>query len=668
MPPLESKSRQEWYTFWKKRLSTAKSEHKKHVKDWAEKILIEYAGETDRNLDTTEKYEQVAQVIMAVEETVQPHLFFQNPTVIVSAKRQEYEAREELVAAVINQEYTDFKDSGYGIELENELVVLDARLLPYGVTKTSYEVEGEMLREDIKPQGVMAKISKVLTGEPSFTEQPVITRERGHITERVNPLNLYLDYTATHITKQKWIIEEIPVAKDELRKIRYEQDKIEKLEPSVSIDPEYKNISNIDRQRMMDQDPDARGYRIYEIHDLENRVIHTLAEGLEDFIEFGTEYPMPESSVYSFLWFIEKPNEVYPLPPIKFYRKRANEFSYIYSQVAKQIDRFMPKIGVDGTKLGPEDKEKLKSGNLATIFTTIGPPGGVVSVFNPQVQRDLFEYMGMIKELMNLESGVNEYELSNPEKRKATEARQISEGATARRFKPKKRVRGFLRNQAHKVWMILSQNVTEERMVKVLGKDDAMDWWRDHVTGKSTWTKVDIAGDYWFDIDVDSVTPRDVEKIKEDNMQAFQLIVGSPVGQLMQTENKELMVSPIVEKILKDNLGFKDTSKVIKDLNILDPEQEHDLWMYGQYPPVQEREDLQDHVSKHQAYISSPMFQFMPDLMKTQAAKHLYETRIRFSQSAQAGVVPPQFPSIAKRPPRPDTEIGSEIRQESYAS
>lgn len=662
MPTLESKSRSEWYTFWKKRLDIAKGEHRKHVKEWAEKILLEYAGETDRNLDTTEKYEQVAQVIMAVEETVQPHLFFQNPTVIVSAKRKEYEDKEGLVEAVINQEYTDFKESGYGIELENELVVLDARLLPYGVTKTSYEAEGEMLREEVKPEGLMGKLGQVLTGEQTFNEQPVITKEKGHVTERVNPLNVYLDYTATHITKQKWVIEEIPVSKDDLKKFRYEQDKIEKLEPTVSIGPEYKNISNTDRQRMMDQDPDSRGYRIYEIHDLENRVIHTMAEGSQDFIEFGTEYPMPESSVYSFLWFIEKPNEVYPLPPIKFYRKRANEFSYIYSQVSKQIDRFLPKIGVDGTKLGPEDKEKLKTGNLATIFTTIGSPAPVVSVFSPQVQRDLFEYMGMIKELMNLESGVNEYELANPEKRKATEARQISEGTTARRFKPKKRVRGFLRNQAHKIWMILAANVTEERMVKVLGKDDALNWWSDPITGKNTWTKTDIAGDYWFDIDVDSITPKDIEKIKVDNMEAFKLVVGTPVGQLLQTEGKELMVGPIFEKVLKDNLGIKDISRVIKDLNILKPEQEHDLWMYGQYPPVQEGEDLQDHLTKHDAHIKSPMFQFMPELMKAQAVKHLSETNMKIQSTVQAGV---QSPAKSPKPPQPDTE--KEIMREEYA-
>ena len=61
------------------------------------------------------------------------------------------------------------------------------------------------------------------------------------------------------------------------------------------------------------------------------------------------------------MWFIEVPNEVYPVPPIKFYRKRAKEFSYIYSQVSEQIDKFLPKIGFDINRLDKPEQNKLKN-------------------------------------------------------------------------------------------------------------------------------------------------------------------------------------------------------------------------------------------------------------------------------------------------------------------
>lgn len=665
MQKLDSKTRAEWFSFWKKRIDNAKAEHKKKVKEWADKILLEYAGETDRNMDTSEKYEQVAQVIMAVEETVQPHLFFQNPTVICKAKTQKWEKREALCKAVVQQEYSDTKDTGYGIELENELVVLDARLMPFGATKTSWFAEGEILKEPVAAGGMMDRFKGMLTGAPQeFTEQPVIDKQ-GHVTERVNPLNLYLDYTATHITKQKWHIEAIAVRKEDLVKPRYEQDIVAKLEPTMTIGPEYKNISNSERDRMMERDPDSKGIKIYECHDLENRVIHTVPEGGTDFIEFATEYPIPESSQYAFLWFIEKPNEVYPLPPIKFYRKRANEFSYIYSQVSRQIDKFMPKIGVDGTKLGPIDKEKLKAGNLGTLFETVGAPAGVVSVFNPQVQADLFKYMGMIKELMNMESGVNEYELANPEKRKATEARQISEGTTSRRFKPKKRVAGFLKNQAHKIWMILAQNATEEQMVKVLGPDDAQEWWNDPETGKSTWTKEDIAGDYFFDIDVDSVAPRDLEKQKLHNQESFALLTNPNVQMMMQAEGQQLLIAPVVKKLLKENMEVKDTTTFIKDLNILDPEEEHDQWMYGQYPPVNPKENIQDHAIKHQAWIDSPAFKYLPPPQQGQAMGHFKQTLMLMQQMQAQAQPQSQTQNVPRRTENRTEE--SEMRSEANA-
>ena len=624
---LQNKTREELFQIWKKRLKIARDLHKEKVIDWADKVFKEYSGEAKTNQDTNERYSQMAQVIIAVEETVQPHLFFQLPRMTATAKAPQWEKRERLVEAVVNHEYQDIKPSGHTIELENELVILDARLLPFGVTKTTYEVEGEILEEP-QDQGAMDKFKNMLTGgAPPMNETPVITKENGHVTNRSNPLKIFLDYSADHITKQKFVIEMMDVTKEDLNRPRYEQDKVMLLEPSSVLLPDYGTGKKVEKDKYKD-DPDFKGFRIYEVHDLENKVIHTMSDGYEDFIEFNRPYPIPEGSQYSFCWFIEVPNQVYPAPPIKFYRQRASEFSYIYSQVSEQIDKFLPKIVIDINRLTKDAQDKYRISGLGAVIESEGPPSGAIEVVNPQVQPDLFKYMAMIKELMNLEAGVNDYETAVPEERKATEAKIIDSGTRARRFKPKKRVKGFIINQAHTIWQTLMVNVSEERFTKILGENDAMEWWEDPETGKNTWTKEDIEGDYWFDFDVESITPKDEQVRMVQNEKSMQTVLNPNLKMGLLQEGQELLLSGIFEKYAKENLGIKDKTRIMRPLNGLEPGDEHTLWMTGQYPQISEREQkdpefMLKHVGAHELFINSPGFQSLPNELKQGAAMHL---------------------------------------------
>lgn len=612
--------RDELFSLWKKRMRVAKDLHQEKVVEWSEKIFKEYAGDVKTGMEGGEKYTQMAHVIHGVEQTIRPHLLYQNPTVFAKAKQPVWEKREPLVSAVLNHEYTDIKPSGYRIELENELAILDARLLGYGGTETSWEVEGSVIEE--KKPGLKG----FFTGIDEVTRTPVIEREIGMVTERFNPLEVYLDYTATHLTKMKWFIRKKDLRKRDLEKTRYEQDKISKVEPSSVLAPEGKFGIRAQKADLL-KDPDFKGYRIYEIHDLEDRVIHTIADGFDDFIEFASPYPVEEGATYSFLWFIEVPNQVYPEPPIKYYRKRAQEFSYIYSQVSDQIDKFLPKIGFDVNKLHGADKERMRVGGLGTFVGFDGSPESAMKEISPRVQPDLFQYLNMTKELLNLESGVSEYEIDIPRERTATEASIIQKGTKSRRFLPQKRVKDFIISQANVMWQTLVRNVAEGQFIKVLGANDALEWWKDPLTGKDTWTGEDISGGYAFSIDVESMAPVDKKERAFINTQALQTITNPNLRASLVQEKKQLLVAPLLEKMASDSWGIKDKTKIIRDLTGLEPAEEHDLWMAGQYPPISERE-LQDpefllkHFAAHEAWIQSLAFRFLPEEIQAGAMQH----------------------------------------------
>lgn len=667
--PLVDEDRKKQYEIWKKRIRIARDLHKDRIVKTADKFISEYSGEENKNQDTGERYEQIAQVVMAIEERVQPHLFLQSPEFIAKAKSQksEWEKREPLVAAMINHEYQDFKDSGYGIELENELCILDARILGLGATKTGYDVEGDILKEPIEDAGPLDQVKNLLTGQaPQFKETPVITREKGQVTERISPIHLYLDPWATHITKQGFTIHWMDVSKEKLQKPRYEQDKVEKLEPSSVTVPDYENKSKTEQEKLKD-DPDFKAYRIYEIHDLENRQIHTIADGLDDFIEFQAPYPIAQGSQFSYLWFIEIIDKAYPSSPLKYYRKRASEFSYIYSQVSSQIDKFLPKIGINSNALDITDKQKFKNGGLGTFVDFNQPPGANWQVIQPTVQADLFKYLAMTKQLLTIESGVPDVELATPQAdRTATEANQIDSAAQNQRFKPKKRVKGFLLNQGRTVWQFIQKNAPYDKFIMVLGEQAAGEWWNDPVTGKASWTDDNIRGDYSLDFDVDSISPQNKNQRLQLNNEALDRLSLPQMQTLLAQGKLKLKPRPLIEKYFKENLGIRDMDSVLEDLTVLEPSEEHDLWMQGQFPQISENEMkdpemLLKHYQGHVAWINSPVFPTLPPLIQQGAMKHLktYEPylpmikRLMQPSGAGGGAAPSQ-------PPRPTSGEASQ--------
>ena len=650
MPKLEEKSREEWAKIWKSRIQVAAKKHKTKVLDWADKVLQEYTGDFKSDRDTGESYRQVCQVIMSVEETIQPHLFFQNPRMMAKAKlkKSQWESREDFVEEVVNHEYSSLNESGYGIELENELALLDARLLGYAGTETRYQVDG-YFQEEPESDGVLDRVKDFITGEMRPVKKtPVITSEKGQVTEFVSALDLILDPSAKHITKQKYYIRRKDFSHDDLKGIRYDQDKIDFLKPTLNFNDDVNGMSDEERKSYAAHNPDYQGYKGFEIHDLENKVVHTMIEGYDDFIEFSSPEITREGGPISWLSFIDCPGDAYPLPPLKFYRKRALEFSYIFSQVSEQIDKFLPRLIVDKTKLDKPDQIKLQHGSLGTIIGANGMADGVVSVVQPRVQDDLFKYMAMIKELLNMESASNEYELASPEKRKATEANIIERGTTARRFKPKKRVAGFLKAQAHIIWQVTRDNAPIDHFVKILGEKDAVDWWNDPETGKSAWESEDSLRDFWFDFDIESVAPVDMEKRMLENERKMQTVLNPELRNALAIEGKTLLISEIFEKYAKENFGIRDISKIVKDQQIPGADEEHSLWMQGQYPPISEDEMnnpkmLMDHFKKHDAYVRSPGFLSLPPEMQEMGNRHR-DSYIPFLQKLMAKSKPSQQP------------------------
>lgn len=622
---LEGKTREELFKIWRKRITIAKDIHKQKVIDWANKIFLEFSGENESNLDTGERYSQVAEVVQAIEQTVQPHLFFRNPTFHSTAKRPEWDKRTPLVSAVVNQEYRDIKKTGHRIELENELVILDARLLPFGATETTWRVKGGMVEEAEPSFG--EKVGSFFTGEKKPANNvPAIEEEVGHVTERVNPLKLLLDYSAPHITKQKFTVKIMHGKKEELMTPRYETDKLKHIKDDTTLIPNYKGALRDDREKMQN-DPDFKGLTWYVIHDLENRKIHTIVDGVNDFIEFDSPYPIAEGSVFCYCWFVTVPNKVYPVPAIKFYRKTAKEFSYIHSQVAEQIDKFLPKIGVDVNRLNKPDQERWKAGNAGALISFQGSPIGAWDVLQPKVQEDLFRYMEMKKDLLNLEAAVNEYEIAVPEKRNEQAVESIQGGTRARRFGPQRRVKAFLINQAHTIWQILAENATEENFVKVLGENETMEWWSDPQTGKQAWTRENIKGDYWFDFDVEQISPLSEAQRLQRNEKNMLVILNPNLRQALLEKGWEFDVVPFIDRFASENMGIKDKAKYLRKLDGLEPGDEHTLWMQGQYPPISEREQkdpkfLAKHFQAHEMFIKSVGFQMLDPQLQAGALQH----------------------------------------------
>jgi len=684
MSELSRKPIPEQFDIWKRRIQLAKERHRTKVVNEFEKTLKLYRGTDARNPNTNEEYTQVAQILHSVEETILPHLIFKNPVFV--AKVQDFKAgwekREGHVAQMVNYEYRDINAGGHGIELENELATIDARLAGYGVTETSWEVEGDIIPAE--SPNLLDQTASLLTGSrPDVQQIPVITKELGQRTVRVNPLKFFLDFRAEHITKCKFFIRVMDVDRDFLRKPRYNQEIVDKAEPTVSLVPRFANdrqVSSEDKDKLLEK-PDFKGFRIYEIEDLEDRVIHTVMDGANEFIEFGSPHPLAEGSKYSLLWFLEEPNEAYPMSPTRFYMQRANEFSWIYSSISKQIDKFLPKLLVDVNAIDGPEKEKLKNGNLGTIVCTNRSPAASAMELNPKVSPDLFTYLALTKELLNMESGVSDYETASPERRKATEAAIIQKGVRTRRQKSQKRVKDFLTNQAHKIWEIVARSAPIDHFARILGMEAALEWWQDPETGKAVWTDENLRADYWFTYDMDSILPVDTVLQKQQNIESLSTVLNPNLNLMLQQEGIKLKVSPVFAKFAQENLGIKDLTTIMESLQILSPEKEFEIMaMTGEPVPIPPDEannpqKLLEHYQAHTQQLQSPLIEFMHPRVKGALMAHYQQyapivmavqQRMQQQATQPSSDVQPKAPEEPRDQSQPqETEERASVREEA---
>ena len=215
---------------------------------------------------------------------------------------------------------------------------------------------------------------------------------------------------------------------------------------------------------------------------------------------------------------------------------------------------------------------------------------------------------------------------------------------------------GFVKCQAHTIWQVIRDNSPIEHFISVLGEKDATEWWEDPVTGKAAWESEEATQDYWFDFNMESMAPVDTEQRKIENERAMTTVLNPALREGLAVEGKTLLISPIFETYAKQNLGINDLDTVVRDQNILSPDEEQSLWMEGQYPPISEDEKanpskLMEHFRKHDAYVRSPGFAALPPEIQEPALEHR-DSYIPFLQQLQAKKSPKQ--NVPREIPKPE--------------
>jgi hypothetical protein len=284
-----------------------------------------------------------------------------------------------------------------GIHRINRLVITDAVVQGFGVTKLGYKYELD--REK----------AEMFTSASSFEISEVIKTNRPYIV-RVNPQNIILPVEACDPTHSEWICEKIYMTQERAKEI-YKKDLKAEYAPTYTSKDEKNSM-----------------VCIYEYHDFANDTIITYCNGekLEEKI-----YPLVDEegnpkSLYNFLWFNDNLNEVvYPTSDIDLVKTQLREAN---AQIERRINfnrQNSPKTYLIGTWDDNVVEDLKKGGDLCILRNETGD-GKVEHVPVQSLGAEFYNGISMLKSEIYEILGLTDYQVGGAtQERKATEAQLI---------------------------------------------------------------------------------------------------------------------------------------------------------------------------------------------------------------------------------------------------
>ena len=382
---------------------------------------IEFFERGDVALGTTGGIEErpyltTINMVYTVTKNIVPTLYFRNPKILALPKRKQDEPSAPFAAELLNYYFNELN-----MKEVNQQAILDAYLFGMGIVKIGYATQFGM---DIPDEGEQKKkgkrrIDKILEGigikkkkeeekKQNIELEENIVAENPYVTW-VNPFDFLIDPRATSIQNAQWVAQRIVKTLDEVKK-----------------NPNFKNTSHLTgsevSKKLIEDVPETQldKFKTVNLHEIHYKTpegikILILAEDGRNWEHLYHDKSIYEMDGYQFeiLYFNKHGHKLYPRSDVDIIKPLQERITTTLDAILDQIDSFVPKIGVDETKLTADGKIALRDGNVGAIvdFNT-NPNDAYTEMGFTQLKADLSIFIDKLIDIVALESGLTRAQLT----------------------------------------------------------------------------------------------------------------------------------------------------------------------------------------------------------------------------------------------------------------
>lgn len=519
---------------------------KDELKEWHEKIRVSrakfepiskdydtyhnyYVGKHDVLGKTDiEGYQVIVNMVYANISTILPSIVFNNPRIYITAKKSPTKEFDTVRGASFAEILINYYYEELNIKREVRRCVFDALLCHWGVMQVGFTTKTEKVEGD----------EDLIINELIQSESPFAVR--------VSPKDLLVDSEGKDhlLNDAEWI---------SFRRVKKLDD--------LKRDPSFKNTKNLKSNTKTDRDFD-RDFGKIEQHG------NSDIKGIWDRVEYEEVWDKRKKRVYGIvsnqdftsteiynkrwpqelegfpvetIYFNENPDEQFPLPDIKIYKRQQDELNILKSLQLIHINNLSKQMYT--SPAGAFDMSELE-------HVLVGQTGGVAiskthheNPLNPikrgSVAQDLLMAIRDTQNNISFLSSTADFERGGPLKgtNTATEAALQQQGITIQRDDRQQTVEDFNVRIVRKMFQILQQAMPRQEislnneqfenaqtsipqdLIKIVGQEgmqQLLPW--------INASKEDIKGEYNFRIEVGSMIPVNKQSRKQDIVQLIDIL------------------------------------------------------------------------------------------------------------------------------------------------
>ena len=534
---------------WKDRIERGKKLREKKIKK-ARKLIDYYKSKQWQDVTGNYQDKPVVNLIFSHIKSQIPFLYFQNPKWYAKPKPGHYKYAPQAKTATIFLNYYASENLGVSLKKQMRAAILDAFFI-FGVIKSGYVVDMQVNKNYGKPKikGYDEKKEPIYEANEKGdyildNEESIVTNEK-FASKRTSPACLIFDTEADSFFEEgRYIIEEISLPLEEVKSnSKYKKSVRDKLVASYEAKA---GLTFARDGKDTDMDlvvADLKRITIYEIWDIESNSLKVLASNYNDDYLQNIETPAGvEKHPYSFLYFNDIPDEIYPLSDLDVLKPIQDEHNKGLSLIQTHAKKYGRKYGYIESMIDEDEIEKAESGEDSAFFKVKELPLGkcIEPLEGAPQDPAVLNYYNETKMAFDKLAATSEADRGAVERRKtAYEASKLYGSSDLRKEDRRSLVEDWAADVGAKLLQSMQANLTAEDAQEI-SPEQANNWV--NITDRNQ-----IAGQFNVSTIVGSMTPKLPEYERNDFVAFMQSLTQFPPELIQVKVNFDAILSAASE-------------------------------------------------------------------------------------------------------------------------